>query len=76
MEKVSSMLDMVSYPTLIPLAVLLALAPFVPQPHLLEKIIMLKNGALHKPIDIFDLFMHATPLAFLMAKLAKDYVFR
>ena len=41
----------------------LGLAPFLPMPHLFEKINMLFEGNLHRPIDIFDLFMHgAFPL--------------
>ncbi|EIJ42698.1 hypothetical protein BegalDRAFT_1824 [Beggiatoa alba B18LD] len=45
----------------------LGLAPFTPQPHLFEKLTMLWQGTLSRPIDIFDLFLHATPflLAFL-----------
>lgn len=39
----------------------LGLAPFVPEPHLVEKIKMLANGQLTKPIDIVDLFIHSTP---------------
>jgi hypothetical protein len=38
----------------------LGLAPFQPMPHLFEKIIMLSEGNLHRPIDVFDLFMHGT----------------
>jgi hypothetical protein len=52
-------------------AVLLALAPFVPEPHLWQKLKMLADGTLHKPIDIFDLFLHSTPLILLMIKLAR-----
>ena len=44
-------------------SLLLGLAPFVPEPHLFEKVRMLFDGSLHKPMDIFDLFMHgAFPL--------------
>ncbi|MBI4664866.1 MAG: hypothetical protein HY751_00505 [Nitrospinae bacterium] len=70
------MLDSIPYSLLIPLAVALALAPFSPMPHLVEKLIMLKNGVLTKPIDIFDLIMHATPLLILAAKLMKDYLIK
>jgi hypothetical protein len=52
----------------------LALAPFSPEPHLVEKTRMLFEGTLSKPIDIFDLFLHSTPLFLLAAKLIKDYV--
>ncbi|MBF0291793.1 MAG: hypothetical protein HQK86_06500 [Nitrospinae bacterium] len=68
------MLDSLPYGALVFLAVVLGLAPFFPMPHLLEKLIMLKNGTLAKPIDIFDLLMHATPVILLIAKLVKDYV--
>jgi hypothetical protein len=38
----------------------LALAPFSPEPHLWEKLKMWQTGALNRPIDIFDLALHAT----------------
>ncbi len=45
----------------------LGLAPFVPEPHLLEKLRMLFQGDLIRPIDIFDLIMHgAFPLLLLL----------
>ena len=45
----------------------LGLAPFVPEPHLFEKIRMLIQGTLVRPIDIFDLIMHgALPLLLLI----------
>ncbi len=40
-------------------ALLLALAPFAPEPHLVEKLRMLSEGTLTKPIDILDLFWHS-----------------
>ncbi len=49
------------------------LAPFFPEPHPLEKIKMLQSGELHKPIDIFDLVLHATPWVLLLVKLAIVY---
>ena len=48
----------------------LGLAPFVPEPHIWEKLKMLVAGTLVKPIDIGDLIMHAAPWVLLMAKLA------
>ena len=48
-------------PVLLPM-IMLGFAPFVPQPHLFEKLTLLRNGQLVKPIDIFDLFMHGIPL--------------
>jgi hypothetical protein len=52
-------------------AVLLALAPFVPEPHLWQKLKMLADGTLHRPIDIFDLFLHGTPVILLAIKLLR-----
>jgi len=50
-------------------SLLLGLAPFVPEPHIWEKLKMLADGTLTKPIDIFDLLMHATPWVLLFIKL-------
>jgi hypothetical protein len=52
-------------------ALTLGLAPFFPEPHLLEKLRMLASGTLVKPVDIFDLAMHAAPWLVLLAKLAR-----
>lgn len=62
-------LDRIPYSLLVPLAVVMALAPFVPEPHLWEKLKMLAAGTLVRPIDIFDLFLHGTPLLLLVLKL-------
>jgi len=48
--------------------VLLGLAPFVPEPHLVQKLRMLMAGDLVKPIDIFDLLMHGAPALLLGVK--------
>jgi len=64
-------LDRIPYSIVVPLALFLAFAPFSPEPHLWQKLKMLLDGALVKPIDIFDLFLHATPLVLLVLKLAK-----
>jgi len=53
------------------IAVMLGLAPFVPEPHLVEKIRMLANGELSKPIDIFDLLLHGGPSILLIIKLIR-----
>jgi hypothetical protein len=54
---------------LFPLAALLGLAPFRPEPHLWEKLRMLADGQLIRPVDIFDLFLHGTPLLLVFGKL-------
>ncbi len=50
------------------MAVLLGMAPFGAEPHLIEKINMLMAGTLVKPLDIFDLLMHSTPIILLFLK--------
>ena len=66
-------LDKIPYSILIVGAVLIILAPFKPMPHVLEKLIMLKNGTLTKPIDIFDLFFHLVPTLILLLKIYRDF---
>lgn len=67
-------LDKISYPLLVVSAILLGLAPFHPMPHLVEKILMLKDGNLKKPIDIFDLLMHSAPFIILALKVWRDSI--
>lgn len=64
-------IDAIPMSVLLPIALLIGLAPFVPEPHLWEKLKLLAAGQLHKPIDIFDLFWHAAPLALLALKLIR-----
>jgi hypothetical protein len=64
-------LDEMPLPILLLAAILLGLAPFYPEPHLVEKLRMLSNGTLTRPLDIFDLFMHATPGLLLVVKLIR-----
>ncbi len=68
-----SILDKIPYSVLIVIAVFMILAPFKPMPHVLEKLIMLKNGTLTKPIDIFDLFYHLIPTIILLLKVYRSY---
>lgn len=59
---------------LVPLAVvalLLGLAPFVPEPHLWEKLKMLAQGTLTRPIDTLDVILHAVAPLLLVAKLVR-----
>ncbi len=66
-------LDKIPYAVIVPLAVVLALAPFAPEPHLWEKLKMLFAGALVRPIDIFDLLLHGMPLLILALKLGYSW---
>ncbi len=46
-------------------------APFVPEPHLVEKMRMLAEGTLTKPLDIFDVFWHLLPAMLLAVKIVR-----
>ena len=52
-------------------ALTLGLAPFVPEPHIVEKLRMLAKGTLVRPIAIFALLFPAAPWLVLVAKLAR-----
>jgi hypothetical protein len=65
-------LDNIPYTLLIFIAIFMLLAPFRPMPHVVEKLIMLKNGTLSRPIDIFDLVFHIVPTVVLIAKIVRD----
>ena len=64
-------LDKTPLSLLILLSLLLGLAPFVPEPHLWEKLKMLAAGTLSRPIDVFDLLLHAAPWMLLALKLVR-----
>ena len=68
-----AILDKIPYTILIVIAIFMLLAPFRPMPHVVEKLIMLKNGTLTKPIDIFDLFYHLVPTIVLLLKVYRDF---
>jgi hypothetical protein len=65
-------LDRISYLPLIIAALFLGSAPFSPEPHLWEKLKMLLDGALVKPIDIFDFVFHGTAPVLLAVKYIRD----
>jgi hypothetical protein len=56
---------------LILLAVWMLAAPITPEPHLVEKVRMLSQGQLSRPLDMFDLLMHGTPLILLLVRLVR-----
>lgn len=68
-----SFLDKIPYSLLIVGAIFMLLAPMAPMPHIVEKLIMLKNGELKKFIDIFDLFFHLFPTIILLLKLLRGH---
>lgn len=67
-----SWLDRVPLWALVLAVLLLGLAPFVPEPHVWEKLKMLAAGTLTRPIDIFDLCLHGLPWVVLAVKLVRD----
>jgi len=46
----------------------LGLAPYLPVPHVIEKLGMLVRGQIVRPIDWFDLALHGSPWALLLGK--------
>ena len=60
-------LDSVPWAIAVLLCLTIGLAPFTP-PHLVEKLQMLAEGRLVRPIDWFDLLLHAAPWALLALK--------
>jgi len=65
-------LDKIPYSVLIVFTIMMLAAPMTPMPHVVEKILMLTNGTLTRPIDIFDLCFHLLPLLLLILKFIKD----
>ncbi|MBA3010671.1 MAG: hypothetical protein FP812_10565 [Desulfobacula sp.] len=65
-------LNKLSYSALILASIFMLITPISPMPHAVEKILMIKNGTLYKPLDIFDLFFHLSPLILLIIKRTKD----
>jgi len=71
-EPMWDLIDRIPYPILVFAAILMLLAPFYPVPHVWEKLLMLKEGTLKKPIDIFDLVFHMAPTIVLLLKLFRS----
>lgn len=68
MQKFIGFLSRVPLLLVILFCLTLGLAPFRP-PHVWEKLVMLVNGDLSQPIDIFDLFLHSAPWFLLVFRL-------
>ena len=66
-------LDDVPWSILILACLTLGLAPFTP-PHIWEKLQMLVQGKLVRPIDWFDLVFHGIPWILLLAKGARALI--
>jgi hypothetical protein len=63
-------IDKLPVKALFVVAVFFAIVP-LPEPHLFEKLGMLFEGTLTRPIDIFDLFMHGLPAVLLAIRLIR-----
>ncbi|GAA6134079.1 hypothetical protein NBRC116188_08680 [Oceaniserpentilla sp. 4NH20-0058] len=50
------------------LAIFMALAPFQPEPHLVQKFQWLIQGLSFKPIDVFDVLWHMLPVLLMALK--------
>ncbi|MBT3196375.1 MAG: hypothetical protein HN842_10790 [Gammaproteobacteria bacterium] len=68
-------IDRIPLGHLVLIAIMLAIMPAIipphPEPHLVEKVRMLLEGSLSKPIDIFDLFLHGLPITLLTIRLLR-----
>ena len=69
-------LDRLPWVILIITALLLGFAPFAPEPHLVEKLRMIAQGTLKRPLDIFDLFYHSLPIFLLTAKIIRTLLLK
>jgi len=74
MQALANLLDQLPWNIVIIACLTLGLAPFMPEPHIWEKLKMLAAGTLVKPIDIFDFLMHATPFIIAALKLGVPLV--
>ncbi|OQW88064.1 MAG: hypothetical protein BWK72_09950 [Rhodoferax ferrireducens] len=66
-------LDKAPLGIVVALAVWMAIAPIAPEPHLVEKLRMLSQGTLARPLDIFDLCLHLAPLILLGVRLWRQF---
>ena len=70
MTRLRQLLARIPSSVLILLCLTIGLAPFLPEPHVWQKLTMLAQGALTRPVDIFDLVLHGAPWLLLGLKLA------
>lgn len=60
-KTVRSFIASIPWLAAVAVALTLGLAPFSPTPHVVEKLAMLRAGALSRPVDVFDLILHGSP---------------
>jgi hypothetical protein len=70
MNRLRKLLAYIPWPVVLVMCATLGLAPFVPEPHIWEKLKMLFAGDLGRPVDIFDFLFHGAPWLLLIIKLA------
>ena len=63
-----SFIKSLPYPILILMSIFMVLAPFQPEPHLLQKFDMLMAGNLTKLLDMFDVLWHLLPVGLFIMK--------
>ncbi|PKL16244.1 MAG: RND transporter [Spirochaetae bacterium HGW-Spirochaetae-5] len=68
MNQIITLITNMEWHIIIIICLTLGLAPFTP-PHIFEKLSMLLNGTLKRPIDWFDLFFHGIPWIILFMKI-------
>lgn len=68
MNQIINLITNMEWHIIIIICLTLGLAPFTP-PHIFEKLSMLVNGTLKRPIDWFDLFFHGIPWIILIMKI-------
>ncbi len=66
-------LDQFPLAVLVVLALWMAVAPITPEPHLIEKLRLLSQGQLSRPLDVFDLCLHSAPLVLLVWRLWRQF---
>lgn len=64
-------IDRLPIGVLLIISLTLGLAPFLPEPHVWQKLKMLFAGELSRPVDIFDLLLHGTPWLLLLLALSR-----
>lgn len=66
------LLDKLPYGPVVFLGVFFALMPILPEPHLWEKAMMIKNGLDMAPIDWLDIVLHAGAGLLAAAKVVRE----
>ena len=68
MYKFRLLLSKIPFAVAVLMCLTIGLAPFTPEPHIWEKLKMIADGQLSRPMDIFDLFLHGSPWVLLALK--------